>query len=515
MKIKAVAGAAAVNQALPIRPGARPVVLFDSYHAHNFIHRGLVPDEHTYHQFVGLRRAAKLLEQRGCEVRELIVGPLTTKSLMDVQLVVLNLPSMDRPPWLVSEIDAIEQYIRGGGGMIFITDHSNCYYHQYHLLPLWDRLGLIPTFETVCEDTVSCRLAPTRPSWLLVRKFESHPVTVGVRYFGAQTGGRVSGAGIVAWSSDQAWADAGAVPLYGEGNPGLFGDMSYAESEERGEQGIILARTIDNGRVVVIADQNSMGDAFMSYADNWQLWLNACQWSGNWQWPIEKPAAQRASDSSVQADRLDPANSQQALTTFDQLVGMAADRNQSPSLLADSWQVDCWEPLKCGEFRWGGGESDQYYYFWCWMNRWTWVSAGEESARPPEFAQGRRMLLAVAADFTDSELKVRAEQTLRAGGKFILLGDDDEEALEESEPGLQWVVDVAASLVKLDLKASQPKWSKEPIGHWSAAVGDGTLIAIPNPKALSNGVFCPPEVVPGSTDSRWQRDFHRWLFDCP
>src|SRR4051812_44929940 len=59
------------DDAVDSSPSLRPVVLFDSYHAHNFIFRGLVPGEHTYHRFTGLRRAAQLLEHRGCEVREL------------------------------------------------------------------------------------------------------------------------------------------------------------------------------------------------------------------------------------------------------------------------------------------------------------------------------------------------------------------------------------------------------------------------------------------------------------
>ncbi len=102
-------------------PSKQPLVLFDSFHAHNFLDRGLTPGEHTYHRYTGLRRAANLLSDRQVEVRELIVGPITSERLKDVRLIVLNLPSMDRPPWMTSEIDAVERFIRQGGGMIFVT----------------------------------------------------------------------------------------------------------------------------------------------------------------------------------------------------------------------------------------------------------------------------------------------------------------------------------------------------------------------------------------------------------
>ncbi len=211
----------------------RPVVLFDSFHAHNFLDRGLIPGEHTYHRITGLRRARELLTDREVEVRELLIGPIRPETLKDVQLIVLNLPSMDRPPWLTSEIEAVERFIRGGGGMIFITDHTNCYYHQYHLLPLWQRLGLVPTFETACERTEKNLLSHRGPGWLLVRDFDKHPVTEGVRYFGTQTGGRVVGDGVIARTSQDAWADAGLSPLYGEGNPGLTGDLQYSPAKNK------------------------------------------------------------------------------------------------------------------------------------------------------------------------------------------------------------------------------------------------------------------------------------------
>lgn len=516
-----------------------PLVLFDSFHAHNFLHRGLVPDEHSYHHFTGLRRAARLLEQRGCEVRELLVGPLTARELAGVQLLVVNLPSADRPPWLVSEIQAIEQYVRQGGGILFITDHSNCYYHQYHLLPLWDRLGLTPTFETACERQEDCKLAPTGAGWVLVRDIAEHPVTNGVRYFATQTGGRVAGEGVVAWTSDEAWADAGIAPLYGEGNMGLFGDMRYSDSEEQGKQGIILARGVGLGRVVVISDQNSLGDAFLSYGDNWRLWLSACKWCGQLNWDescqsttFNASASSQSSGKSVAAAGSEnktaaasignePTNAAEDLETFRERIAGEADRNASPAMSPDAWSVHCWEPLESGRFYWGGSDAEQYYSFWCWMNRWFWVAANDQPHRPSEHALGRPMLLAVDREEDAAELVSLARQTLNRRGKVILLPASDRAAADQpSELETRRAIERAAKLLDIESNSLQPahvRWSHEPVPHWRIHSGrdSGTLIIVAGSQPLRNSRFSRPEIAPLAATLKWENELRQWLFEQP
>lgn len=527
-------------------PSKPPVVLFDSFHAHNFLHRGLVPGEHSYHHFTGLRRAAKLLEKRGCEVRELLVGPLTARQLADVQLVVLNLPSTDRPPWLVSEIAAIEQFVRQGGGIIFITDHSNCYYHQYHLLPLWDRLGLTPTFETVCERKDDCKLALTGSGWIVVRDFALHPVTAGVRTFAIQTGGRLAGEGIVAWTSDEAWADAGSVPLYAEGDMGLFGDMRYSDSEEQGKQGIILARGVGLGRVAIVSDQNSLGDAFLSYADNWRLWLSACKWCGQFDWDdacenqaanrslISEPSnaasagfdAQSTTENTVHASAINDADNDSGNEagdgevnepTFSELIAGQKDRNAPPAMSPDAWSIHCWEPLAGGRFRWGGTDPEQYYYFWCWMNRWYWATANDRPHRPREHDVGRPMLLAIASDAGTPELTAHAQQTLARGGKVVLLPEADlktggEPSKEEAGQTLERAKHLLDST---SLSFENAQWSDKPVPHWRIDTAGGTLIAIANAHSVRNASFSRPEIAPGVAISKWENELRQWLFEQP
>lgn len=496
----------------------QPVVLFDSFHAHNFLDRGLIPGEHTYHRFTGLRRAASLLSDRNAEVRELLIGPITPDRLKDVKLIVLNLPSMDRPPWLVSEVEAVEQFIRAGGGMIFITDHTNCYYHQYHLLPLWQQLGLIPTFETVCERTQANLLCDSGPAWLLIRNFEKHPVTDGIRFFGMQSGGRVVGDGIVARTSPDAWADDGLSPLYGEGNPGLSGDLKFTDSEEQGAQGVVLAKSIDRGRVVVISDQNAVGDAQISYADNWRLWLNACNWAGQLKIDTRPLTIDKIRIERAQATNLGNTPDR---TPFDELVGSQPDRNANPSLPPGSWQVECWEDLSGGHFQWGSTDEDKFYHLWCWLNRWCWASAHEATSQPAP--AGRTLLLANESNLQQAALRARVEQVLTQNGKVVLLAsgrgkaENEKNSLSPSEAE-SWLRDLLASLfseTKAGELASAVQWQKQPITYAQIALGGGTLIAIPAADPLHNASFPAPERAPDATQAKWQRQLYHWLFEQP
>ena len=512
------------------RSDEQPKVLFDSFHAHNFLDRGLLPGEHTYHHYTGLRRAVAMLSDRQVDVSELIVGPITAERLKDVKLIVLNLPSMDRPPWLMSEIEVVERYIRAGGGMIFITDHSNCYYHQYHLLPLWQRLGLIPTFETTCERTKKNLLSRHGPAWFVVHDFDKHPVTEGVRYYGMQSGGRVVGEGIIARTSPEAWADAGASPLYGEGNVGLSGDLRYSESEATGAQGVILAKSIDRGRVVVLCDQNALGDAQISYADNWRLWLNACKWAGQLKidtnpLTIDKMAKLQVDRQSAQAER-----DQQTATPFDQLVGVEPDRNANPTLRAGSWQIECWEDISGGNFHWGGTDDEQFYYFWCWLNRWCWASAHEQPSNPAP--SGRVMLMINDSHVHLAAVKQRVAAVLRQNGKVVLLASaakpaadgekknaelTDKESNKELDAS-EWLREHLGKLLGNEQSGplvSSVVWQNQPVTYAQFAVDGGSMLVIPDTNLLQNANFTPPERAPTSVQAKWQRQLYHWLFEQP
>ena len=88
-----------------------PTVLFDTWHSNTWIRHLPAPQQYNYHQLHSLARAARALEAMGwnCEPQ---VEPWTPAALQDVSLIVINLVSADRPGFLLSEIQALNDYLK-------------------------------------------------------------------------------------------------------------------------------------------------------------------------------------------------------------------------------------------------------------------------------------------------------------------------------------------------------------------------------------------------------------------
>ncbi|MFN5273065.1 MAG: hypothetical protein ACK5E3_07675, partial [Planctomycetota bacterium] len=125
-------------------------VRFDAYHSHTWIESIPQPGFNQYHLLSSPSRAAQALVAMGCQV-DVQLKPWDEISLRNINLVVLNLVSADRPAFRVSEIEAISDFVQRGGGMILITDHTNCYFHNHALEALCDRLDIKLTSQTACE----------------------------------------------------------------------------------------------------------------------------------------------------------------------------------------------------------------------------------------------------------------------------------------------------------------------------------------------------------------------------
>ncbi len=252
-------------------------VLVDSIHANNFLSAGLTADGYSYHQQQGFHRAFEYLKEQGVQVDEIADGRLDGERLKNANLLFLNLVSAEKPPFLVSEIAAIKAFVEGGGALLVITDHSNCYFHAHRLEPLFTELDMVSFTDTACD--VAPHTIGEGNGWLAITRFKEHPVTQGLACLGMQTGGRVDPRYAVAHTSDESWADRWHTGPYGEENsPGFYGNFVYTVGEERGPLGVVLAKDFGRGRIVNVADQNMLGDPFLNYADNYKLWLNSIAW---------------------------------------------------------------------------------------------------------------------------------------------------------------------------------------------------------------------------------------------
>ena len=258
-------------------PAQQPAIMIDWIHANDFSMIGLKPDVYEYHLQSGFRRGFEYLNQRGLGTHYESIGPITPGMLSKYRLLFLNLVSAEREPFTVDEIKAIKDYIENGGSMLVITDHTNCYYHSHRLKPLFNELGLKSYTSTACD--VPPNTLGTGNGWIMISRFAQHPVTRGLRGIGFQSGGCADQDTAVAFTSPESWADEWQTGSYGEENaPGFYGNFERDPGEKNGPLGVVAAKELGRGRIVVVGDQNIFSDTFINYADNYRLWLNIMAW---------------------------------------------------------------------------------------------------------------------------------------------------------------------------------------------------------------------------------------------
>lgn len=240
-------------------------------------HLGLT--DYSYATMHGFGRAFDPVRQAGLEL-DPRRGPMDASSLAGASAVFINLVSGDNPGFRASEVSAIESFVRHGGGLFLITDHSNCYFHGEMLAPLAAALGVGLPPVTATDRGPGRTLSPRSVAWLRVSAIPGHPVTEGVAAFAAVTAGRVEPLGdqvVLARTSGQGWADRWE-PYRKPKSAGFTGDLSQQPDEPDQAVEVALAGQHGDGRYVVIADQNAFGAGFIGYEDTARLFANAVAW---------------------------------------------------------------------------------------------------------------------------------------------------------------------------------------------------------------------------------------------
>jgi len=358
-------------------------VLFDTWHSNTWIRQLPAPQQYNYHQLHSLARAAVSLEALGwnCEPQ---VEPWTPESLQNAALVVVNLVSADRPPLLISEIRALNHYLQAGGGVIVITDHTNCYFHNAILEPWFHELGIQLTMHSAC-DVAPYTLA-AGPGWITIESFAKHPVTDQLQQIAFQTGGSVDPKLAIAWTSSQGWGDDGRMSPFGEGKSlGFFGDFAFSPGETPGPIGVIAAKEIGRGRLVIIGDQNAVGSMFLNYADNRRLWLQAALWASQ---PRNTP-------------------SQQELLA----LGLAAEKDRT--------MIWCYEPLSQHKYYWGSQDDDGL------SHAFELLCKHADPRATDRFEEQAQWLIVPRADLlNDAQTTAAMERFIQVGNKnVIVLGE--------------------------------------------------------------------------------------------
>jgi len=209
-----------------------------------------------------------------CEAQ---LGPWTNEVLVNCEVIYINLVSADRPPFTVDEVLAIENFVKQGGGLFLVTDHTNCYFHNHVLGSLAERLDLELTSELLCDRPP--HTAGPGNAWVFLSSFREHPITRGLERIAFQSGGCVDSRHGIIHSSNRSWGDWANIPTYGESNsPGFYGDFQQQPIERTGPLAAVAAKEYGNGRIVVLGDQNCFGGVFLNYLDNRKLALQTFHW---------------------------------------------------------------------------------------------------------------------------------------------------------------------------------------------------------------------------------------------
>ncbi|GAA4186105.1 DUF6421 family protein [Streptosporangium oxazolinicum] len=270
---------------------AFPCVLFDEAHSESWTIRRDVaetmnpghPDDSSY------ARAAGLLRGLGHTVDAHVEGPLTPGLLGARDVLVIAHPSADRwerttglgsPVLPVEELDAIEEYVGNGGGLVVMAEYEQEKYGS-NLTELLARFG-VGVEHTLVRDPGSAHNGVA--SWVL---------------------GTPRDAPDDPWDGQDLLAGARRACFYRAGTltaPGhatvLFATSPTATPANRP---LAVAVRHGAGRVVVIADSDLFGDDSIGDYDHAALWGNLVTWAARLP-AVKSPAAAGESETGAEIE---------------------------------------------------------------------------------------------------------------------------------------------------------------------------------------------------------------------
>jgi hypothetical protein len=264
-------------------PKATGPVLVDRRHSRKqLLNSQIGKNEYRYNHMHGLGSLGGDLEQRGVAFQE-VHGALTGRALGGASMIFINLPSGDGPDFSHAEVLSLEAFVRAGGGLVLLTDHTNAYFHGEMLAPLARALGFATPPVTACDKAPGQTMSPRSTTWIVPRTDGDHVVLNGVDRLGLMTAGALiplsgSGLAVLAKTSELGWQDHWN-PYQKPKSAGLTGNMAQDSDEPDEAVPVLLAGSVGQGRVVVLADQNAWGSIMIGMEDNFQLALNAFAWA--------------------------------------------------------------------------------------------------------------------------------------------------------------------------------------------------------------------------------------------
>lgn len=268
-----------------------PRILFDEAHRQAWTTRPEVASrmQPANPADCSLHKAADELREAGFGVRVHESGPLSPATLTATDVLVLPHCSTDAweattgtgsPEYSPAEIDAIEAFVRGGGGLVILAETEQPKYGN-SLAEIASRFAVEIGNATVQDPAHRFRDVPT---WVLLDATAPRPA------------GQQVASDVFAGVAEACFYRAGVLTVPADGEATVFA-RSHASAAPAAAP-LLVGVKAGLGRVVVAADSDFAGDDSIDDLDHRQLWLNIVTWAAV---KSDRPRAAAAASTSLTA----------------------------------------------------------------------------------------------------------------------------------------------------------------------------------------------------------------------
>ena len=216
-----------------------------------------------------LAMAAQALRSRGFEVAAHTAGTLRAEALQDADALVIDHPAHhsservvgDLPPVFdADEIDAVEQYVRSGGGLVVLAECNQDTYGS-NLNELLARFGLGITSTLVQETADGGRRHHGNATWVR-----------------AELEGGL-GQGLLAGVDELCFYRAGVIDVSHAKDAVVLARTSATAAPAK--EPLAVALPYGDGRVVLLSDSDLVGDDSIEELDHARFWTNLVTWAAS------------------------------------------------------------------------------------------------------------------------------------------------------------------------------------------------------------------------------------------
>lgn len=259
-----------------------PVVLWDLTHSVRHSPVGEVGrDTNAYNVLYGYARLRDLLERDGFTVRIRENGRLSSATLRDVDALFIGLMSFEALELSDTETKAILDFVRRGGGLHMLVDHTNTYNNAVRANRILDAFGIRARHDTINDPDAA------KASWVESRDVARHPVTEGLSGVVTLSGCSLDTKDGVVFTSRKAYSEPG------DDQADRFEPLDPTQVPVRGPLAVAAAIDYGEGRVFVLADANAYGSVWLFVRDNERLALNAFRWLADVDLKRKEPPSER------------------------------------------------------------------------------------------------------------------------------------------------------------------------------------------------------------------------------